>query len=229
MSPFGVETIILLSIFGILVLFAGFLVGFSFNNVNFKYSMTRDFPSELIDKSTKNVFPLRLGLYLYVLSGFIPLFLLLTNMPSYEGIFTFSLFVIVINVFVALLTLFIFFIPIFYVKQHAILSTVFMSVSLLANALTSYYGFFIYFLNQKYSVATPGDIVYGSVLALIAILEAILIFSPRLKDWAKLQNEGKDNNGWTRPKFFPLAYTEWAFILLNCLGAILLIFILIKI
>ena len=117
-------------------------------------------------------------------------------------------------------------ISVFYVKQHILISTIFMAGNFLLSALVGVNSYLYYQMGQttKASGGSIMSIVFAVLAALVAVASLIIMFNPKLKDWAKLVRISENDNSFVRPKYFPLAFSEWLFNLIHFLS--LLIFIL---
>lgn len=180
------------------------------------------FPMEPLKSDSPLVGPLRILYYVYAGVSFGGLLVVLPEIAQFSN---FGIYVIIVAVAFGLTGLLIALmnaIDVYYVKQHIIASTIFMGASVFSTVLSTALMFLIYSLWNRTGEGSPLTIVLAVINGIIAVLSLLLIFNPRLKDWPRLVNNGEGKE-YARPRFFPLAYTEWAFIALNAISFILFI------
>lgn len=110
------------------------------------------------------------------------------------------------------------------VKLHLIMDVFLFSFSFILTASIAVMGFWT--LNdQSASSIDLKKIICASVACLMAILQLILIFNPKLKDWSKLEQKSNDDGTivYVRPKWFALAYSEWSFILSTYINGLIVL------
>lgn len=112
-------------------------------------------------------------------------------------------------------------IPLKYEKEHLIISTVLMSLTFLSLALASTRQILAYSMLNRFSEGGY-HLILGIIGVLFTLLMGVIIFNPKLKNWANLEEHLKgDEKYYIRPKFFPLAYSEWSAIGLSLVAQIL--------
>ena len=185
------------------------------------------FPIEPLKSDSALARPLQIIYYIYGAFNFGGLIVILPEINAFSN---FGIYAIIIAAAFGLtggLLIVMNSIDIYYVKQHVIASTVFMGASVFSTVLSTALMFLIYSLWNRTGEGSIATIVLAVLNGIIAVLSLLLIFNPRLKDWPRLVSNTSGEE-YHRPKFFPLAYTEWAFVLLNAISFILFILGLIR-
>lgn len=112
--------------------------------------------------------------------------------------------------------------PVRFYKEHQIIFIIYLSITTLFSAsvmiLSTVFSF------KDATIISPVHLFYAILSLLNLIVLIILIFNPKLKNWAKLDKEVKDDGTLvlTRPKFFALAYTEWVAFLIQNISLLIL-------
>jgi hypothetical protein len=204
-----------------------FMLNFTFfkNVHHLSFNLKNMFPYELNNyNSRRNPYflPLLIICLALTVASFSPLIYHLTY-SEIDTAFTWFVFVIALAFTLAqtsfvLLCL----IPAVHIKPHAIISTIFFSLSLLSSAVLAVAFYNLYVINQENYY-----IVFMVLAICIAVFDAILIVNPKLKYWANLErNVDKDGTiTYVRPKIFVLALSEWLIFISNIGVAILLLVI----
>lgn len=117
--------------------------------------------------------------------------------------------------------LIVFYLPLKYQREHLICSTLLMSGAFLSVALAVVRQFVAYSMLNRFNEGGY-HLALGIVGVLFIVLMAVVIFNPKLKQWALLDEhiQGEEKY-YTRPKFFPLAYSEWISMLVILFAQIL--------
>ena len=111
-----------------------------------------------------------------------------------------------------------------FIRQHTLISTIYLASCFGILAMISIFGILLF--------TTTGRIlplIIGIITTLLSILQILIILNPKLKDWAKLEafvDENKNIN-YRRPKIFILALSEWLTFLLSTIGLILFLIVII--
>ena len=186
------------------------------------------FPLEPLKLDSKLVQPLKILYYIYAGVSFGGLFTVVPLINDFGGAGVFTIAICIIYGLVSLLMVVNNAVDVYYVKQHVIISTIFMASSVFASLLATSYGILVFRLWSRTGEGSVLTLIFAILNGLISIASVILIVNPRLKDWPKLIKKSESEDEYIRPKFFPLAYTEWAFIALNFLSFIFFILTLVR-
>lgn len=219
--------VILLLVFTVLLFVARFfLTRFVAKANNLDNVFTNKFPSEIFKAKEGPIYFNKVINYIYAGISFGGIFIILPNIKSFGGVEVFSIIVSSVAGLVGLLGIINAEISVFYVKQHILISTIFMAGNFLLSALVGVNSYLYYQMGQttKASGGSIMSIIFAVLAALVAVTSLIIMFNPKLKDWAKLVRISENDNSFVRPKYFPLAFSEWLFNLIHFLS--LLIFIL---
>ena len=228
----GVNAIWLLSIIGIgaiaLILMTLLLLNSTLRGKDF--SLLRNFPFEF-GKANPNVYQVFKTL-MFVLTGFAfsPLFVITPLYRDFGDLSFLCIFITCIFGLSAITNSLLFFFDARYTKTHMILVTISMSLTLLANALSTLLSIIVYKTYLDMSSAHPTSLVFAIVSGVLALGMLFLIVNPKLTSWAKLETQ-TDSNGektFVRGKVFILALTEWITIALSILGEIIFLLSIIK-
>lgn len=201
---------------GGILLFVAFIY-FSFVNYqkrfNLKYSMRNVFPYEL---NYKGRFKDNLaGNICLTLSSICLLVFFSTFLKHYDnGFFLASM---ISGIIFSLATLLIFFIPFELLKFHIILDLALFMGALCVNGTLATGAFF-----QIYELFNVYSLIAAIITSILTVFVFILIMNPKLSHWADLSPE-KNKDGtmsFKRPKYFVLAYSEWALVLVAYLTTI---------
>lgn len=215
-------SLILIGLFSVIYIVSG-IVSFK-KNTGENYSFFKHFPHELSFKDDSNR-----KLYLAILTVnacmcaliLINAFPFIYNFKSFSGfLFVEFLFAAISSISFVVMNL----IEAKFIKQHTIIATLYMVSTFAMLAITDAYCFLLYSMDKNTFHVTIG--ILSSFLTLIEILT---IINPKLKDWAKLESTKNDSGEieYKRPRFFPLAYSEWITFVISTLGLILFLIALI--
>ncbi len=202
-----INLIWIICLVAILVAFSGFIAfGYISNKKESeKYSFLRHFPYELNKSPVSKIFS-----YLFGAFGFVPLLVILPLFSEFGGLAIYSIFITCIIGFASLCGAAISNLPAKYTKPHITLATVLMAAAFLSSALVMLYAILVARFAFRFNQVGGFHIAIAVIAGLFAILMVVVMFSPKLKDWAKLTEEIQgDNKVYSRGKFFPLAYSEW--------------------
>lgn len=190
-----------------------------------KFSFLRHFPFELDqDKKGDHKFIYRAMLILiFALMG-------VSYVLALKDYFQYTTLTYVISIFGILSYLSLFFLAIIdtrFVKIHLIIFGL-NFLSTLVNILSIIF-FAFYFIDWKIPTAFDYPNWLGYIIVAFAILFVItlliIMFNPKLKDWAKLEKQvnGDGTISYRRGKVFILALSEWLTILINHLSFIFIL------
>lgn len=196
----------------------GLMVLFSFLNGRKKYgnfSFANHFPYEAFSNITK-IFSIIFIISLFATLG--------TILPFVGELKNNSILPIIIVFVIGITGVFMivtFYLPMKYQREHIIVSTFLMAGSFLSISLATVRSFVAYSMLKRFNEGGY-HLALAIVGLLFVILMAIVIFNPKLKQWALLEEHvNGDEKYYIRPKFFPLAYSEWISILVILIAQIL--------
>ncbi len=163
------------------------------------------FPFEIIKGEVSNIF-----LIIYMIVAFAPLFVIIPLFGEFGDFAVFNIFIAAFFGLFSLVVGAIIKITTKYIVPHIRLASILMAGAFLMSALTSLH----FFLNFSMMSKFPGNgyvhLSLGIIAGLLALGMLVVMFNPRLKKWAQLEEHiDGDNKIFDRPKFFPLAYSEW--------------------
>ena len=191
-----------------IILFLGFIL-LSFNNYkkrfNVKYNPLNMFPYELnFEASFKENLIGNIFLFATSLTGIVFHVLIIKSATS-GFIIILAITGILASVLLSIVPLF----PLTFLKTHLIVDVVlFISIllSIVSSALCAlrYYQVWLDSENNPSLFLTIFYFVFGGIYLLF-------LFNPKIALWAKLEQvvNSDGTSYYQRPKFFPLAYTEW--------------------
>ena len=203
----------------IIVAFAGFIAfGYlSTKDDQEKYSFTRNFPFEINKSPVSRTFSYLCGGF-----AFLPLTFILPLYSDFGTLGFYSVFIVCVFGFTALAASALVNLPTTYLKPHIVLSTIVMALAFLCAALTTIYSVLVCNISMRSGHSGGLQIAFAAIAGLLAIGMPVLILNPKLAKWAKLEEVIVDNQkAYTRGKFFPLAYSEWAALLVIFLSELL--------
>ncbi len=184
------------------------------NKYNVKYTPRNMFPYELnydakvTDNWMGNI------LYLFFSIAMVGVFICLFRTTDSAILLTLCIVGVIVNV----MGLFIPFVPVKYARAHLLIDILYFILTFFTLACVALTAFEDY---QNF------DGVFSLVMTIVAAVFTILYFAvimnPKLSGWAKMdKNENSDGTVYySRPKYFPLAYTEWLTILTNIITMVL--------
>lgn len=104
-----------------------------------------------------------------------------------------------------------------------------MAGGFLVNALAAVYAILTYSKWNQFDMGSGLTIAMAVISGLLTICSLVLVLNPKLKNWAQLvQVEGGENPVYRRPKIFPLAFSEWAIVIINFVGEVAFLISLIR-
>ncbi len=181
---------------------------------NVKYTPRNMFPYELnyeakvTDNWMGNI------LYLFFSMAMVGVFVCLFGTTESSLLLTLCIVGIIVNV----LGLFLPFVPVKYIRVHLLIDILYFILTFFTVACVALTAFEEY---QNFNSVFA--LVMAIVAAVFAVLYFVILMNPKLTGWAKMdKNENSDGTVYySRPKYFPLAYTEWLTILMNIITVIL--------
>ena len=190
----------------------------------FKYSMLSYLPCEIIDSHVEGSIAFKISNYIFAGVSILNIVFVAMNAVHLGTLFWLTMLIAILITLALFVSVSLINIPLFYVKQHIIASTIFMSLSLLVSALTCFYTFYVAYLYSIQSIGSPVHFALGILSGLVTLSMLLVVFNPRLKDWAILEKvTSKDEVFYERPRMFPLAYTEWISLFLLFLASVIYI------
>lgn len=197
--------------FSLMILFA-FLYG---KKNDKEFSFTSHFPFECYPTIMK-IFS-----FIFVISLFATLG---TILPFVGEIGLDSILLVVICFVISLTGVFMvisFYLPLKYTKEHLIISTLLIVGAFFSVALASARQFISFSMVKRFNEGGY-HLALGIVGCVFVLIMCLVIFNPKLKNWALLEEHLlNDEKIYKRPKYFPLAYSEWISILMILVAQIL--------
>lgn len=192
---------------------------------------TSYFPSELYGSKEKLNHAYKILNYVYAGIGFGGIIIVLPHLYDFSNVGILAIVIAAVAGITTLVQLVLKVIPVFFVKQHILVSSIYMTSVTMELALTSFFGILLFNIYNETHEASFVTLTFAILSGLLTLVSLVIMFNPRLKDWARLANisNNKEEKEFARPKFFPLAFSEWLFIVLNFLGLILFFLTLIRI
>ena len=184
-------------------------------------SFLRVFPCELIKEKIPNANIYRIFIYIFSGLCFAPVFVVLPLLDEFGGLGALAMILSFLYGIEGIVMVSIFLFNIRYTNTHTKLSTAFMAGSFLVNALTTLYGVLTYTTWNKFDKGSPLALAMAILAGLLTIGTLLIMFNPKLKNWAQLVKvENGEEVIYSRPKIFPLAFSEWLIIVINFVGEI---------
>ena len=184
-------------------------------------SFLRVFPCELIKEKIPNANIYRIFIYIFSGLCFAPVFVVLPLLDEFGGLGALAMILSFLYGIEGIIMVSIFLFNIRYTNTHTKLSTAFMAGSFLVNALTTLYGVLTYTTWNKFDKGSPLALAMAILAGLLTIGTLLIMFNPKLKNWAQLVKvENGEEVIYSRPKIFPLAFSEWLIIVVNFVGEI---------
>lgn len=176
----------------------------------FKFSFMRIFPFEVINASGDNSKFYRFSAYLFAGMCFSPILLVVSEQTSLKSLNPMSILIACILGLAGLCFVFLNIFDATHTKAHLSLFTVFAFLILLSSTLIFSRGLIAYGIFKEHGKQEFLFLVSEILSGLTFCFVLLLVFNPKLKSWAVLEErDGK----YYRPKRFVLAYSEWALVL----------------
>ena len=176
----------------------------------YKFSFTRIFPFEVINASGENSRFYSFSTYLFSGMCFSPILLVISEQTSLKTLNPMSILLACVLGFAGLCFIFLNIFDATHVKAHLSLFTVFAFLILLSATLIFSRGLIAYNIFKEHGKQEYIFLISEILSAITFILVLLLIFNPKLKTWAVLEER---DGQYYRPKRFVLAYSEWALLL----------------
>lgn len=193
-----------------------------YNSNKTKFSFTKNFPYEFFENnlSKKNVIT-KTSLICFACASFAPFLSILPKCSMFGDLCGLVIIVSIISIITGIFFVIISLVPVRFASQHILFSTIYLTLMIIFSGCISIISFIIG-VNMEATIKIP-QIIYGSISALLAICMLLTILNPKLKKWEKLDCIKQDDGTITyqRPKWFPLAYSEWIAVIINSLSLIL--------
>lgn len=185
-----------------------FIAYFLFNQIDEEKGIfKRIFPFEVINNLPRGFSVYKILLFIFAGLTFSPLFLFGELDSYFVGLKTLAIITASIFGLAGICYVFLHFFNPSNVKVHLILVCIFSMMTCLSGSLV----FILSLLAWNSGFVKVPNLIFGILSLLFALFEIANIFTFKLKDWAKLENE---DGKLKRPKFFPLAAYEWASVLI---------------
>lgn len=192
-------------------------------------SFMRLFPCELMKENIPASGVYRILLFTFSGLCFAPVFVVLPLLDEFGGLGAIAMIISFLFGLEGLVMVSIFLFNIRYTNTHTKLSTAFMAGSFLVNGLTTVYAILTYTTWNKFDKGSPLTLVMAILAGLLTIATLVITLNPKLKNWAQLVKSGSGEEvTYSRPKIFPLAFSEWLLILINFLSEIIFLISLIR-
>jgi len=176
----------------------------------YKFSFMRIFPFEVVNATENNSRYYKLATYLFSGMCFSPIILVISEQTSLKSLNPMSIISACILGLAGLCFVFLNIFDATHVKAHLSLFTVFAFLVLLSSTLIFSRGLIAYNIFKEHGKQEFLFLVTEILAALSFVFVLLIIFNPKLKIWAFLEErDGK----YYRPKKFVLAYSEWALLL----------------
>ena len=177
----------------------------------YKFSFMRIFPFEVINASGENSRFYSFSTYLFSGICFSPILLVISEQTSLKTLNPMSILLACVLGLAGLCFIFLNIFDATHVKAHLSLFTVFAFLILLSSTLIFSRGLIAYNIFKEHGKQEFIFLISEIFSAITFVLVLLLIFDPKLKTWAVLEErDGK----YYRPKRFVLAYSEWALLLI---------------
>lgn len=192
-------------------------------------SFLRLFPCELVSEKLPGGSAYRVVLYIYGALCFAPVFVVLPLLDEFGGLGAMALITSFLFGIEGIIMVALFLFHIKYINTHTKISTIFMAGGFLVNALAAVYAILTYSKWNQFDMGSGLTIAMAFISGLLTICSLVLVLNPKLKNWAQLvQVEGGENPVYRRPKIFPLAFSEWAIVIINFVGEVAFLISLIR-
>lgn len=178
------------------------------------FSFMRIFPFEVVKHSDK--FSRFYSSFTYLFSGmcFTPLIVLLEEPNKLSALNPLSIIICVLLGLSSVIFVFLHIFDVTHVKAHLVLFSIFSILILLTSALLFSRALTAFNTCKRYGNEESIFIVCEVFEALIFLFVILILFNPKLKTWARLDQVSGEKNKYVRPKKFVLAYSEWALFIL---------------
>ena len=176
----------------------------------YKFSFMRIFPFEVVNAIGEYSKFYSFSLYLFSGMCFSPILLVISEQTSLKSLNPMSILLACILALSGLCFIFLNIFDATHVKAHLSLFTVFAFLILLSSTLLFSRGLISFNIFKEHGRQEYIFLVSEILAALTFCFVLLIIFNPKLKSWAVLEErDGK----YYRPKRFVLAYSEWALVL----------------
>ncbi len=225
-NTFWIITIIIYAVAFLVEIFLGFI---SIHLGKTKYSPFRNFPCELVCDFSKG-YLFKIGNIICSVSSLLLIAIVIVYKDEFGELYVLTL---LIGAFICLVHLFsisLINISVFYVKEHSIISSIYMALSFFISIMTSFYCYYLSYLYKMQSTGSNYHLSLGIISTIFSLISLIILFNPKLKNWAKLDKDTRGQEAiYSRPKYFPLAYSEWGMILISFISGLIFILSLISV
>ena len=177
-----------------------------------KYSVSfmRMFPFEMARTAENNGKFYSFSSYLFAGMCFSPIIVIIETSSRLSSLNPLSILISCILGLAGLCFIFLNIFDVTHVKAHLTIFGIFASLVLLSSALVSVRGFIAFDTFRKHGSTEALLMISAGLAASVVAFVLFVMVNPRLKTWAKLDMVDGE---YGRPKTFPLAYSEWAFLL----------------
>ena len=177
---------------------------------DYKVSFMRMFPFEISKTAESNGKFYRFATYLFSGMCFTPIIVIVEENSRLSELNPLSIFISCLLGLAALCFIFLNVFDVTHVKPHLSIFGVFALLAFLSSALVTMRAFIGFDIFRRHGFDQYLLLVSGILTGIVALSILAVLFNPKLRFWAKLDEV--DGN-YVRPKRFPLAYSEWALLL----------------
>lgn len=199
------------AIFTILIL----IPTLSYKKKHNDFSFLRTFPFEVMADKRFDVI-----LLIFAISSFSSL---LITIPLFAEFSSFAIFNVALSFFFGLsgiLVATIFKISTKYIRPHLYLSTFLLADAFMSSALVCLHLFLNFSAKNKFNEGGM-TLLFAILSAILCLLSMLICFNPKLKNWSQLEERiVNDEKVFDRGKVFPLAYSQYASILIIAISYI---------
>ena len=176
-----------------------------------KFRYYHNFPYEIdLELNKREKLPYRIFLIIYLISSFLPLSLIVSSytiFSKYAPFYLITSLILIVPYFMYwILTI----LPAKFIRQHTLVFAIFLAMTFVVACLVSVLAFLLFGLDCSIL-----HLLIGVFAVAIALFILIIAVNPKLKNWTKLETKvTKDGTKEiVRPKYFPLAYSQWLILL----------------
>ena len=200
------------------------------NKTSKQFNILQYFPQEILSNKDRLTPAIKVAMYAFVIPSALPIFLVGLNFQAFGSVAYIEIVIASILLLLSLLNIIITAIPVQNTKPHIIISTIYMTVTLLLCGLTGFNGAGFFYVYQTINMGSIPHLIFGILATLLTIAMIFIMFNPKLNKWYQLETHTEDDGTLvtSRPKVFPLAFSEWLSMLIAFTAGIFFILELIR-
>lgn len=216
MISFNILWLLFLIIY--ILLFAS-LVVFRFiedkKGTNIQFSFLRHFPYEMITMHQNSSKVYKVLLYIFVIFCFSPIFVICPLIKDFGDLGWIAIVNACLYGLAGIMIIGLHFFEVRFIKTHSLVFSIFVGLCILSSSMTALFSILSFNVWNRFNQGSALSIVCLVLAALLAIFDILIVFNPKLSNWAKLEQiQNQDGTvSYDRPKIFPLALSEWLMIL----------------